>query len=271
METIQQFLDPGWVSTAIALVGIIIALIIYRASVVGPRPVYQGRALRLIGPDEKTLPDEVEILFKGQTVDRLTKTYIVFWNSGKALLRGSDIVVEDPLRFDFSDGSCVLKIRVVKTTRAANQFSAGHHPTVPNRVLLTFDYLDPGDGAVVELLHTDSKRYPKIQGTIKGVPKGSLNWGRIRTTRSLNLPFPLNYRLTAPLSMIAFGLLAVGFAVFLPGTVEKLFIRTEPPNPTRFRAILVVIGTIYAGLPLLLLWLTRRRFPRTLNIQELDE
>jgi hypothetical protein len=52
-------------------------------------------------------------------------------------------------------------------------------PTKANRIVLSFDYLNPGDGAVFELLHTDKKPYPVVVGTIRGVPNGVRDWGRI--------------------------------------------------------------------------------------------
>lgn len=243
------------------------ALIIYRASIVGARPVYQRRSLRLIGEDEKALPELVEIRFRGQTVDRLTKNYIVFWNSGRALLRGSDIVREDPLRCEFSEGSRILDARVVKTSRLANKFLIELPPEIPHRMTIAFDYLDPGDGAVVEILHTDSERYPKITGTIKGVPKGCLDWGRIRPANS-GLPTPFNRP-----RRILFGAAIIGLAFFFSGVLmpESVLKSQEPASALFVRRALVVAGALYATVPVVMLWLTRRRFPRNLSVQELDE
>jgi len=53
MNWIRDVLSPGWVGSVIGLVGMVIALILYKASLVGARPVYQRRALRLIGPDRQ--------------------------------------------------------------------------------------------------------------------------------------------------------------------------------------------------------------------------
>src|SRR5579872_7160082 len=66
MDTIRLFLNPGWVSSAIGIVSLLVALMIYRASIVGARPTYQRRALRLIGRDEAALPNEVEIVLRAR-------------------------------------------------------------------------------------------------------------------------------------------------------------------------------------------------------------
>lgn len=269
MDWVGKALNPQWVGPLIGLVGVAVALILYRASRVGARPAYQSRALRLIGPDEKVLPEEVEIRFKGQPVDRLTKTHIVLWNSGKALLRGSDIVETDPLRCDFSQGSRVLEVRVVKASRAANEFEARPVPDLPNRVLLTFDYLDLRDGAVVEILHTDSKPYPEIMGTIRGVPRGAVDWGPILPprTRGFSHSFPLRNFL--------YGMVIIALAIMAYGIVSQPYV--VPPELVgltglvRRRIDILVSGAMSVAFPLLVLWLTRRRFPKNLSIPELEE
>jgi hypothetical protein len=38
-----------------------------------------------------------------------------------------------------------------------------------------FDYIDPGDGIVIELLHT-SKKYPKILGNVRGFQRYFRLW-----------------------------------------------------------------------------------------------
>lgn len=53
----------------IGIVGLLVGYILYRASRIGPRPVYQSRALRLIGKEERALPEDVEILFRGRSED----------------------------------------------------------------------------------------------------------------------------------------------------------------------------------------------------------
>jgi hypothetical protein len=54
---------------------------------------------------------------------------------------------------------------------------------------------------------------------------------------------------------------------------ESALRKSQPPanQAIFFRQMLVITGAVYAGLPLLVLWLTRRRFPRALHVQELDE
>jgi len=274
MDVIRHILNPGWVSSAIGLISLLVALVIYRSSVVGARPTYQRRALRLIGGDEKALPQQVEIPYGGQPVDRLTKTYVVLWNSGKSLLRGSDVVPEDPLRCEFSQGSRILDARLVKTTRLANKFSLELSPDAPHKSILAFDYLDPLDGAVVEFLHMDANRFPRILGTIKGVPRGCQDWGRLRAFNS-DSRFRLNRRgtLKALISVaIILGVAVATFGVVAPDPALRLvFDSKQPTSPSTYRLMLMVMGEMYIIPGLLLVWMTRRRFPKALQVPELDE
>ena len=76
MELIE-FLSQGWVGSLIGIIGIVIGYILYRASLIGPRPVFQYRSLNLIEKEKQALPSDVEIFFRGKKVSRLTKTYIL--------------------------------------------------------------------------------------------------------------------------------------------------------------------------------------------------
>jgi hypothetical protein len=163
LESLRTFLDQGWVGTVIATVGTLVGLVgiiaawwTYRASQIGARPVYKVRSLRLIGVPNSKLAQDVQVKFRGTPVDRLTKTQIVFWNSGNLILRGSDIVQSEPLRFDFPNGSTVVDVGISRYSRAANNCTAGIDPLRPNSVLFLFDYLDPNDGVVIAILHTSS-------------------------------------------------------------------------------------------------------------------
>jgi len=213
----------------------------------------------------------VEIRFKGQPVERLTKTHMVFWNAGRVLLRGSDVVDTDPICCDFSDNSRILEVRVVKRTRTTNKFEVHIDPDRQCRAILTFDYLDPGDGVVVEMLHTDSKRYPEVNGTIRGVPDGIIDGGRILPLRARDIPFSFIRRRAVLAVIITLGVLAVAVGVLLPDDIMERLKAAEPPSSFAFRAILVGGGVLYTAPPLWLLWVTRRRFPRSLSSPELEE
>jgi len=263
-------ISPGWVGSLIGLIGLtglIITFFLYRASRIGPRPVYQYQGFRLIGREKQALPEEVSILYKDKKVARLTKTHIILWNSGKATVNGESIMAGDPLRLEFSKDSEVLSARVLRFTRQSNKFTVDINPDSPNEVICNFDYLDAGDGAVVELLHTDEKRYPKVQGTIRGVPKGIMNWGRILPTgKPFGFPVPLFLSIRAILVIgLISGIFAIAYAWMRPTIPE--FLRSEVAWPDW---IFVVLGLVIIVMYSSLLWVSRRRFPRSLRTEDTE-
>lgn len=233
-----------------ATIGIIVTYLFYKLSMIGARPVYQMRGIKLIGPDVNIFPNYVDIMFKGKTVDRLNKTKIVFWNAGKALINAVDIV--NPIVCDFSEGSRILEVIVIKRTRDTNKFSATVDSDLANRVLLNFVYLEPGDGAVIEILHTASILYPKITGTIKGVPRGPLDWGRIQY-KNLNLFPSYSHIFKSDISFfIILLLISSSFGILIAG-IYKMNMYS------------IVSGSLYIIMNMLLLWPRLRRFPKKLE------
>jgi hypothetical protein len=45
-----------------------------------------------------------------------------------------------------------------------------------NEIISSFEWLDPGDGALVKVLHTGEKG-PRVDGTLRGVPRGVVDLG----------------------------------------------------------------------------------------------
>ena len=181
--------DP--VGSALGVIGIVVGWILYRRGLRLPRLVLQHLTLWLVGrpnpaavghPSKPALPGDVTVLYKGVEVPRLVKTTVVIWNAGSATLRGSDVVASDPLRLEFNPDARILEVTIAKVSRSVIDFQTTHSTTEPNVLRLTFDFLDPQDGARFEILHTDVPAKPKISGTTRGLPKGCLDWGAMDLT-----------------------------------------------------------------------------------------
>src|SRR6266446_37633 len=275
LSTVIGFLNQGWVGTFIAVMGIGVAYALYRKSRVSSRPAYQMRALRLLGLDNRVLPDEIQILFKGKSVPRVTRTYMVFWNAGTATLRGTDLVADDPLCIQLAGEGEILTAAIARATRPVNKFAVLICEDALGKALIQFDYLDPQDGAVVEVLHTSSERNPTICGTIRGVPEGVQSWGmgprisKFFAELSKNMSSVMVARI--PLYLMA----VIGIVTMTIGFVgEDAFFAYLGRSPRQVsvlndQAVMAWTGVIYTALPLLFLWTTRRRFPKSLAIPEL--
>jgi len=140
METLAQFVNATWLSSLIGLIAILISYTLYRASRRGGEPAVAQDGDRLLGGE---LPSNVEILFSGRHVPRLTRSRVVFWNRGSKTIPGEDIVQKDHPRMVVGEDAEILSARVVKTTRQVIGFRVGTTEK-KNSVSIAFDYLDPG-------------------------------------------------------------------------------------------------------------------------------
>jgi hypothetical protein len=272
MQAIFQALDHGWVGALLAVVGIGVPFYIYHLSNMGPCLVYQARALRLIGQNE-LLPPQVQILFESRVVDRLTKTYLVIWNAGKSLIRGSDIVASDELRCEFPDDGEILEVHILKSTKAINNFTIEANHDRPNIARIGFDYLDPGDGAVVQLLHTATVRFPKMTGAIMGMPHGIEDRGIIGRLRAPPFPFNIVARVIknkAQATLIFnISLLLIAMAAFFLAIFPGILADKSRSSNVATRVTWLVLGVMYIGLFAFVMWVRRRRFPKALDLSEL--
>jgi hypothetical protein len=264
MDNFLDFLSKGWVGSFLGLIGLISGYIFYRRSLREPRLVYQSNAVKLIGKDE-SLPEEIDILYKGKSVSRLTRTYIIFWNSGKATIDGRNIVDEDPLRLELKDGEFLTK-RIISSTRDVNNFKIYTKEDEPNKLFFTFDFLDSDDGVVIELLHSASESYPVIKGTIRGIPKGILDWGRLLSPAAIKSRIP--YLLRRKYLTVTFVL---GIFLLLGSILLPTRILTIGNSEHSIRWIWGFSGVLYCVLPLAVWWFGRRRFPKSLIVDELNE
>src|SRR5882724_5819984 len=137
--TMKALLSEGWVGSVIGLVGILAGLAIayyYRAR---PRLASQVNSLELLG-NNPVLPKEIEFLFRGQKVAKVTLSRVAMWNMGNTTLRGEQIVRTDPLRVVTSEGSQILEVRVLSRTREVNAFNCAIRVfSAGNEAECTFD------------------------------------------------------------------------------------------------------------------------------------
>ncbi|WP_421277569.1 hypothetical protein [Aeromonas veronii] len=281
MSKFFEFFNQGWVGSLIGVIGIILGIVgifSYRISKSAPKPSYQRSSLRLIGREEDNLPNDVAVTYKGNVVERLTKTTLILWNNGTETLDGSNVVEKDPLSISFESEDKILSYKVLKETKDTNAFSVHELPGCQNKLLFTFEYLDPDDGVVIELLHDSAQKYPKISGTIKGLPEGFIDQGRVLEQKNINLKGPLKIILDRPklifgaaiavgLGMVIFGILPNEVRGYIAELLsESSTQKTIDQQPLFF----VVFGLFYAAPSAFLLWSRRKKYPKQLEISEIE-
>jgi hypothetical protein len=164
-------------------------------------------------------------------------------------------VDSDPLRIIVSEGSSILDTAVLNRTRLANDVSCALRPDSGNEIECRFDYLDPGDGALIQLIHTGTDKV-QVSGSLRGLPKGVLIIGtpRKETPQKQRELSPLATRLLA----LLFLFLGVALlAVTITGRV----------SPAEKWPIFALVGIMFTTLGLIFLLGVRYMPPRTLSTQ----
>ena len=262
-----DILAPGWVGSLIGLAGIVAASITYLLTRQRAILAYRTLGERLLGHAEAKLPDDVTVQFRGRPIPRLTRSLVVVWNAGEKTIDGTGIVVTDPLRLEVSEDAEMLSANIIKCSRPVTQMTVSTSTEKPHTAALNFDFLDPGDGAVIELLHSGEKRYPTILGTVRGMPRGPQDMGRVISRRLMSraLPLRINPRVFA-LIVVVLGLGIALFGLVYPFTET----RVSADIPVSRRILLLILGAPYAVLGLLLLWMLRRRYPKSLQTDDIE-
>lgn len=267
LDKVLDSLAPGWVGSLIGIIGIAAAVITYLLTRQRTLLSYRVRGVRLLGHAEANLPPGVTVQYQGVEIPRLTRSVIVLWNDGERTIQGTDIVETDPLRVSIDDDCQVVACTLLKASRQAIQANVALLEGIRPSIRLTFDFLDANDGLVVEVLHTGKIRYPTVVGTIRGLPNGVRNRGRVLSQRAPAFQVRTNRTRRA----LAIGVTLIGAALAFGGFIATTTI--EPVSPTKSviaRYALVFAGALYSGLGLLLLWLIRKRYPKALHTEELD-
>jgi hypothetical protein len=246
--------------------GVIAAVVFYWRSRRGGRIAYQQESFGVVGGERSVFSDEVSIFYQGHEVPRLTSSAIYVWNSGRRTIRGEDIVERDPLRIAIGDNKRILNANVAAATRDVIDFRATVDRHNPGGALLSFDFMDPGDGARIEVIHTGPLHVATLLGTVRGIPEGPKNWGRAWTKAKgpvAWLPRSAVFGIAALL-----GILMVLQGMLQPTLVEHLPRIFGPRDPIRYQHpnwILIVFGSVYAAFPIYLLWIRRKRYPSSLS------
>lgn len=150
----------------------VVSIYLFLRSKKEKKPMFCIRSINLIG-DLYNKISGLEIYYKDKTVSNVFSTNIAFWNNGQEVINKNDISQTENLRIIFPKGK-ILDKEIVTTT--CNSINFDIEQINENELILSFDFLEKNDGAVVNLLHTSkSLKDVKFIGKIKGVKIYSLS------------------------------------------------------------------------------------------------
>jgi hypothetical protein len=259
----------------IGLIIIYLSFVTYKLLTIDAKLAYETYNINIIKVNSELLQDQIEISFKGSKINRLTENIVVFWNAGKKTLFGKDILKNNPIRFEYcncdKNGSGrVLSATLLRESRKTNNFSLKVDEDMSNIVNLNFSHLEPGEGAVIELLHSTKNDFPEIKGEIKGVPRGIIDSKLIYDELWPEIPDHLK----KPFNIIAFTIVAV-LSFFLTLAVIDVY-QMFPGHPLEFltpsgkllNAVMILSFAIVLGLFTMVYLKSKKNYPKNLSVDK---
>ena len=96
--------------------------------------------------------EKLSLQYDGKSIDDLTITRFVIWNSGNKTIRMEDIARNVPLCIKAIEPASILDAEIIGESDEANGFNLSYVSS--NEVRLNFEYIEPQDGIVLHVLHT---------------------------------------------------------------------------------------------------------------------
>lgn len=157
----------GWLGMGLTVLSMGLALLFFARSRQRKTLAYAIRSVNVIrGP--VSIAEGVSFRYRDREVDTLTSSAVAIWSAGNRTIEGSDITSAEPLAIEAVSPTRILDARIAYVHSRATSFAA-ELATDGSRVTLRFDYLDTGDGGVLQVLHTGaSSDCIAVVGRIKG-------------------------------------------------------------------------------------------------------
>ncbi|TDM66400.1 hypothetical protein C5B72_02470 [Acinetobacter sp. KU 011TH] len=275
IKQILDYLNISWVGVIITLVisifAIILTVFLYFKSKQKYSLNHYVSSNLLINKNDTEKPEEVEILFAGKSVDKLYKTLIYIWNSGNLTIRRTDLETIDKLRISIENNTEVLSMKIIHVTRNVINFSIDNQIDSKNHEI-KFDYLDPKDGAVIEVFHTGNLNDLKLKGTVIGISDliGNKNTNKFNKEIA-EIVFESTSFIMTKIWMFGVLILVIGAAMcfcsaYLYFNPDFKLIHTFSDG-----LALGLGGFIYLFFGIALLYTNKRKFPKELELKEKNE
>jgi len=142
-----------WISTVIAIGGLIVAWYWGNRSVQRKRPTWATVTLNEVTKHASHL-EGLEVLYRyhGQAVPQLSRSNLAFWNAGGIAIRASDAVPKAPLTLIALHGYHLLEVVPVQNTDDSSGLIVDR--INDDSVSITFDHLEGKQGVVIQVIHT---------------------------------------------------------------------------------------------------------------------
>ena len=271
MEILSKVAMP-----VVTIISLVIALLSYYMPRKRQKLQYQTASVQYFEEEDYTLPSEVEMSFRGERVTRLAKAILIVWSGGTDVLRGEDIVKQVPLTIKLEGTGKILSYSIVGVTSQGNHVLANMRTDSQSEILLTYDYLNPDDGAVIQVIHDSNQRDLFLVGASKGLSGGPQNLGAVMHG---DLEVPWIQRILRLQRMILLFMIGIALAVLLYGVFRTIPLLLDDyswiPRSANWlfgdkggkseTVMMLVAGMLALWFPVSEIAKTRRRFPKPLE------
>jgi hypothetical protein len=209
----------GIAGLIVGILGLVAAYAFFRKSRRVKEPSYSIRNTELIR-NLSTKLEKLKITYNGEPILNLGITKLAFWNTGRETITTEDIPEGDRLRISIEGNGKILDAKIIEHSNPANKFSISLAED-RKAAILTFDYIDEYEGAIVELLYTtQSSDVPSFEGSVKGA--GRPRQKRVVSTSELWLLFLFGLLLTISSAVAVFWGLEDIIGTRLAESLQKL-------------------------------------------------
>lgn len=158
----------NWIGIFLAVIAIIISIILYFKAKPIKLLAYANRMFMIV-TDRSTRIEGLAVTVHGRTAQVVTVNRIALWNAGNQTISCEDLSNIDPITIGPLQNTDVFDISILEQTRNVNQANLVEVTYKPNFREIKFDYLDPGDGILIHVVHNgDTSEEFGITGSIKG-------------------------------------------------------------------------------------------------------
>lgn len=167
----------------------------------------------LMSADDELGGGQLDLSIKGQNIDQISRTYVALYNKKGDSISGSEIVDSDPLRLESPEDDVILQARLLSQSRPQCGVALMLAGENQKAVRIGFDFLDAGDGLIIEVLHRGNSPI-EVMGTIRGASfrdrgRATLTPHVIRTVAAKSLIARVKYRFSGRQKYVGISLLTV--------------------------------------------------------------
>lgn len=224
---------------------------------------FQKDSFSIVGGKSSKFPNELTIFFGDLLVKYVTSTEVRLWNSGHTELRGKDKISTNLLRVEVPENNKILSISIQSKTSIHNDIKVEKSEKFPNIATVDFEYLEKNDGVRFTIIHDALKEDLNFMGSLIG-----LNNSLIEVKEGIFSEKNVNVKSTRSFLIMVIILTTICLTIEVAGLFPDIELLPKFDRTYFASSSVMTISGVtffYIFLPLLLLYKSKRKYPRALS------